>query len=64
MIANLFLVFMDLQQEGQKVQVMANAAKYVNEDGQESFQDVVRRLGRGDNVGVRAGDKISKIRFL
>merc|ERR1712226_586540 len=46
------LLFMDLHQEGEKVQIMANASKYTQEKGLETFHEVIRRLGRGDVVGV------------
>ena len=46
------LIFMDLHCEAQKVQIMANASKFVGEPNGESFNDIIRRLGRGDVVGV------------
>jgi len=46
------LIFMDLHAELQKVQIMANAAKFTGEEGGENFQEIVKRIGRGDVVGV------------
>lgn len=46
------LVFMDIHSECQKVQIMANAAKFVGEPGAETFPEIIRRIGRGDVVGL------------
>ena len=46
------LIFMDLHAEQKQVQIMANAAKYEQKDGDESFEDLIRRIGRGDVIGV------------
>jgi len=46
------LIFMDLHQEKQKLQIMANAAKYQQGEAQENFSEIIRRIGRGDVVGV------------
>merc|ERR1712088_264471 len=46
------LIFMDLHAELQKVQIMANAAKFTGEEGCENFQEIIKRIGRGDVVGV------------
>ena len=43
---------MDLHQEKEKVQIMANAAKYQQGQAQENFSEIIRRIGRGDVVGV------------
>jgi len=46
------LIFMDLHAEQKTVQIMANAAKYEQQTGAESFEDLIRRIGRGDVIGV------------
>uniref|UniRef100_A0A182WTF6 Lysine--tRNA ligase n=1 Tax=Anopheles quadriannulatus TaxID=34691 RepID=A0A182WTF6_ANOQN len=43
------LIFFDLRGEGQKLQIMASAAVYPNE---EQFYDETSRLRRGDIIGV------------
>lgn len=43
------LIFYDLRGEGTKIQVMANARYYVNE---EEFQEINDRIHRGDIVGA------------
>jgi len=48
------LFFMDLHQEGDhKVQIMAQQDFYTMKEGINTFEQVVKRLGRGDVVGVK-----------
>jgi len=46
------LVFMDLHQETQSVQIMANESFYNHDPSNEQFHDVLRRIGRGDILGI------------
>lgn len=43
------LIFFDIRGEGVKVQVMANARYYLNED---RYTPDVEKIGRGDIIGV------------
>lgn len=43
------LIFYDLRGEGVKIQVMANARAYVNED---EFATVIGKIKRGDIIGI------------